>query len=156
VRNIELPPHPHQGIALLHQEAVAEIPLGGWVGYHRCAVVVAKDVLAPAVEDIEERDAVAAGGIFRSKHVEISRKRHAPVRIARRLVEIDDGLIAGMRGIDREKHLPDDLLVGAGGAERLAAENVRARSNLDSRHLRLHAMTRAGDRGDDQRTSEPQ
>ncbi len=32
---------------------VAEIPFGGWVGCRRCAVEVAKHVLAPAVEDIE-------------------------------------------------------------------------------------------------------
>src|SRR6516165_264173 len=122
----------------------------------RCAVEVAKDVLASAVENIEECDPIAPSGVFRSKHVEVSRKRHASVRIARRLVEIDDGLIAGMRGIDGEKHLPDDLLVGAGRAEGIAVENIRARSNLDSRHLGLRAITRAGDRGGDQRTSEPQ
>ena len=52
-RNVELPSHPHQGIALPHQETVAEIRLGGWIGYRRCAVEVAKHVLAAAVEDIE-------------------------------------------------------------------------------------------------------
>src|SRR5262249_7582777 len=125
-RNVELPSHPHQGIALPHQETVAEIRLGGWIGYRRCAVESAKDVLAPAVEDIEECDAVAAGGVLRGEGVKISGKRHPAGSIARRLVEIDDGAIAGMCGVAREKHLPDDLLVGARGAEGLAAENVRA------------------------------
>src|SRR5262249_36208415 len=125
-RNVELPSHPHQGIALPHQEGVAEILLSGWVGHRRCAVEVAKDVLAPAVEDIEECGTVAAGGGLRGEDVKISCKGDATGGIARCLVEIDDGAIAGMRGVDREKHLPDDLLVGAGGAERLAGENVRA------------------------------
>ena len=143
------------GCALI-AAAVTCASYGAQAEVTRIEIASRTDVLASAIEEIEECDPVSAGGVLRSKHVEISRKRHAPVRIARRLVEIDDGLVAGMGGIDREKHLPDDLLVGVGGAEGLAAENVRARSNLDSRHLRLHAMTRAGDRGDDQRTSEPQ
>src|SRR5262249_6580309 len=154
--NIELPSDPDERVALPHEEAVAEIRIGGRVEHPRCAVEIVKDVLAPSVEDGEQHGAICARGVLRSKDVEIGRKGHAPGRIARRLVEIDDDLVAGMLGIDREEDLADELLVRSMGAKRLAAENVRARRNLDSRYFRLRAMTDASEDGGDHCAANPQ
>ena len=44
--------------------------------------------------------------------------------------------LRGCAGIDREEGLAPDLLVGAGGAERAAAEHVDARGDLDADELR--------------------
>src|SRR5437764_370638 len=93
-RNVELPPDPHQRITLPHQEAVAEIRLGGGIENLWRAVEVADDVLAPTIEHIEQRDAIAERGVLWPQNVEISSEGHAPGGIAWRLIEIDDRLIA--------------------------------------------------------------
>jgi hypothetical protein len=60
--------------------------------------------------------------------------------ITGRLVNIYDGDVAGMRGIDRKVDLTHDLLVGPHGAKRLAAQNVRTCSNFDTSHFRMRAI----------------
>ncbi len=119
-RYIELPSDPHKGVALAHQEAVAEIGFAGGIGHLRSAVELLDDILAPTIEDIEQCDAVAACRVFRRNHVEIGRKGHTSRGIAGGLVDIDDGDVAGMRGIDRKVDLTNDLLVGPDRAKRLA------------------------------------
>jgi hypothetical protein len=83
------------------------------------------DILAPAIEDIEQCDAVAACHVLWRNHIEIGRKGHMSRGITAGLVDIDDGDVAGMRGINRKVGLANDLLVGPHGAKRVATQNVR-------------------------------
>src|SRR3954447_21068857 len=138
-RYIELPSDPYKGVALAHEEAVAEIGLVGWIGHLRSAVELLDDIFAPAIEDIEQCDAVAARHVLRSNHIEIGRKGYMPRGITGGFLDIDDGDVAGMRGIDRKVDLANDFLVGPHGAKRLAAQNVRTCSNLDTSHFRMRA-----------------
>jgi len=69
--DIELPAEPDQGEALAHQEAVAKLCLRGRIDNRRRQIEIAQRILAPAVGDIEQRHAVAAGGLFRHERIEI-------------------------------------------------------------------------------------
>src|SRR5579883_894930 len=127
MRDVELPTEPHQRVALLHEESVTELGFGSRVvGALLCTIEVAKDVLSTPIENVEKGRAIAAGGVLRGQYVEVCRKSHPPGAVARGLVEIDDRLVARMRGIDREEDLAGDLFVSAGTAKCLAVQNGSA------------------------------
>src|SRR5262249_17514405 len=67
-----------------------------------------------------------------------------PLRVARRLVEIDDRGVEGVGGVERAVIAADDLLIGAGRAERLAGRERLALRDLDASHARLGGGPRCG------------
>src|SRR6516165_6252223 len=71
VRDVELPAHPHQRVALAHEEAVAEIRLCGRVEILWGAIEIANDVLAPAIKHVEQRNAIAERRVLRGEHIQI-------------------------------------------------------------------------------------
>ena len=78
--DIELPPHPHEGVSLFHQEAVAEVGRGSWIltSVGR-AIEAPEESLAPAIGDLEQQRAVALLRVNRSKDVQVSREVHAAI-----------------------------------------------------------------------------
>ena len=124
--DVELPADPHQRVTKPHQKTIAQIVLGGGIG-RSAAVEPVQDDLVAAIEDVDERRAVA-GRRFRTEDVQIRRELDQARRVHRRLVEIGDDPVARSLRIDREVNGADDLLV-AGQAD------VGACRDLDARHL---------------------
>jgi hypothetical protein len=121
--DVELPADPHDGVAILHQEAVAEIRSSRRVLTPSGAIEPTEDALAPAVGDLEEQGAVAACGIHRLQHVEIGGEVHASIASACHRAEIGDGLVVWVGGIECELDGPRQLFVRADGPERLAVSD---------------------------------
>ena len=118
----------------VEQEPVAHLALGRV--RHRSAEDVERHAVA-AIDDVEQRDAIAAGAVPGPEDDEIG--RHLDLaRVARCLVEIGDHLIPPVGGIDREIDLPREPLVRARRSERPSARRVAARRNLDARDFRAN------------------
>ena len=111
--DIELPADPHDRIAILHQEAVAEVGGGRGILTASGAIESAEDALASAVSDLEQQRAVAACGVDGLKHIEVGGEVHTSITAARRRIEIDDGLVARICGIERELDRARQLFVRA-------------------------------------------
>ena len=124
VWNAELPPDPDKRETMLHEEAVAEISFRRGVGNLRPTVDVLNDVLPAAIEHIEQGGAVATRRLLRRQHIEIRPEFHEPPCIAGRLLDVDDGPVVRISGIDDKKYLPDDFLVGTRRAERLSTQHI--------------------------------
>ena len=116
---VVLPAAPDDGVALAHQEAVA-----GVQGRVRSDVGGAVDVaqgqgLAP-VEDVEEQAAVALGRVVGAQDAEVGGELDESLLIAGRELDVGDGLVGRMHGVDGEVGDAIDLGVGANVAEGLA------------------------------------
>ena len=125
--DVELPPDPDERVAQARQEAVAEIRFSGGVERAAAAVTVERHLPA-AVDDVDERDAVRTARVARLEDVEVGRELDLARGVARRLVEPDDDLVAGVFRVDREVDRPDDLLVAR-------RSDVGALGDVDARHF---------------------
>ena len=113
-RRIGIPAGPDDRPAPAHREAVADIG-------HRPRIVhalravgdVAEQHLAAAIVDLVEDAPVALRGVLGPQHEEIRRVFDHAARIARRLVDQGDALVAGRVGIDLALGDADHALIGA-------------------------------------------
>ena len=96
-RRIELPPHPQQREALLHQEAVAHVRVRRGIQAPVGVVVEAEHALAAAIRDFVQHGAVAAPDLFRLDQIEVRRELHASARVSRGLVDVGDDLVGVVR-----------------------------------------------------------
>ena len=131
--HVELPADGDQREALLEQRGVAEVraPQSGRRRRGASLNVVSRRN-RPAVDDVEEDHPVAAGRILGLEDEDIGRELDLAVAVPRRHPEVGDDLVARMRGVDGEVGGAPDLLVRPGGAERLAAEHVDPRLDVDA------------------------
>ncbi len=118
LRHVPLPSHPEQGKPLAHQRAVSEFGLGCRIGRSCRLLKRLQDRFAAAVADFVEEATVCTARIDRLQQKEISARLHLAARILRREFQIDDDVVARVRGIEAEVDLADQLLVRTGGAER--------------------------------------
>ncbi len=77
-------------------------------------VEAGEDRLAAAVAGFVEDRAVALREIDGPEDIEVGRVFDLPLRIARRLVEIDDRCVERMGGVERAMIAADNLFIGAG------------------------------------------
>ena len=124
ILTIELPADPDEREAEAHQEAIAEIVFGRRIGRAAAIEAVQHDLVA-AIEDVDERGAVAARRLG-PEDVEIGGELDASGRVDRRLVEIDDQAVARILRIDREVDRADDLLVARRAEVGAAGDRRRA------------------------------
>ena len=105
--------------AAAHREAVADIGERLRIVHALRAVGdVAEQHLAAAIVDLVEDAAVALGRVLGPQHEEVGRVLDHAARVARRLVDQRDALVAGRIGIDLALGDADHLLIGADRAER--------------------------------------
>ena len=143
------PAAPDDRVAAAEQEAVAGVGSRRRVVAAGGAVEHAQRQLVAAVVDVVEDGAVALGGVFRREEEDVRLELDLAFRVARRQVQIDDGLVARVLRIDGEAGDADELLVGAGVAERLAAgERFTA---VDFEGFQLAVKWRRGQQHDEQR-----
>ena len=147
IAHIPLPADPDQGDAAPHEKAVAEFVRGRGIERTFGVLYHVQHPFTAAIWDLDERRAVRMRRVFRLENVNIGRELDFARAVPRRLVEVDDGLIGGGLGFDREVHLADHLLVGAGVAECFAVEDVGARKYF-------HAFDARLGRNDDKRRKE--
>jgi hypothetical protein len=129
--HVEFPAEPHQRVALLQQEAIAEI---GFVAriVRSPQIERPQHGLAAAVRDLEQQRMIAVLGIARLQTIEIGRELHQPVLIARRPGDVGDDFVGRQIGIDREISFADDALIRSGRGESLAVQNIAALGNFDT------------------------
>ena len=154
IGHVPLPSHPEEREALTHERAVAELRLGRRIGAAGRFLKCGEHRLAAAVADFVEQPAVAAPRVDGHEQVEVSAELDLAIRVARRELQIDDVRIAGEIRIEREVDLADDLLVGADGAERAAAENRLAPLDAEPDHPRLDGRCSHSRQRDDGDTTE--
>ncbi len=94
------------------------------------------DVLPAAIGDVVEQLAAAARGSRRPEDVEIGLVLDAPRRVPRRLVEVDDYLVARVGRIELALERAAHALVGAGLAEARAAREALDGGDIDLRQAR--------------------
>src|SRR5262249_46098409 len=97
--SIEFPADLDDGVAVIEQEPVSDLAVGG-IG-HRPIEDVQCDCAA-AVHDVEQRESISPARIAGTENHEVSRHLDLACGVARRLVEIRYDLISFMRGIDGE------------------------------------------------------
>src|SRR5581483_121360 len=129
------PAAPDDGIAAAHEEAIAFD--AGLVEVVAAAgeVEVAQEQLVAAIVDVVKRRPVALGRVLGSEDGDVRGELDLALGVARRLVEIDDDLVVGIRGIDGEMGDGRDFLIRARVAERLAAGKGLALENLELDHF---------------------
>ena len=64
--------------------------------------------------------------MLRNERIKVGGKPHAFGGVARRLVDIDNVLVGGSRGIERKMHFANDFLICSGLAEGFARQRVGA------------------------------
>jgi len=133
-----------QRIPLTHQVSVAELGLSGGIGRRRSAVELPEQRLAPAVDHVEQRNAVPARGVLRLDDVEVGRELDLPLRVLRCEVDVGDDRVPRVLRVDGEVDLAHDLLVGAGLAKRLAREDILAALHVDARDFGTAGRRRQG------------
>ena len=132
VINAVLPADPDERKAFLEQGAVAILFF-----FRR---LLAKERLregggeaAPAaIGGFEERHAIAFGGVLGPVNINIGRKFHHALGVARRLVEVRNDFVAGIARINGEIGGTDQLFISAGVAPGLAAQNIPGGFYLDA------------------------
>lgn len=85
--------------------------------------------LAP-IEHVEKQPAVALCRIFGAQDAEVGGELHQPLLVARRELDVGDGLVCLMQRVDDEVSNAVDLRVRASIAERLAAGERFLRSDF--------------------------
>ena len=68
--DVDLPSDRHQRVAVAHQQAIAEISVGGRIVAWRGPIEPAQQRSTATVRDVEQQDAVALRRIGRTKHIE--------------------------------------------------------------------------------------
>jgi hypothetical protein len=133
-RHVVLPADPRHREALTHQKTVAEVLGRRGVRHAHRAVEHAEGHLAPTVGDVEQQAAVPTRGIGRAQQVKVALELDPTVGAARRQRKIGDRGVQVMRGIDGDSQRPGELLLGAGGTERMTVEDERARVEVERGH----------------------
>ena len=128
---VPLPSQRHDREPVPQQPCVARI-----AQVLRAAVHEREDPSAAAVRDLEQQGAVAEPRFLRPHDHDVGRERHLALFQVVGESQVHDAAIVGIRDGDREIHTAGDALVRAGVAERLAAQHVRARGDLDAQHPR--------------------
>ncbi len=121
-RRILIEAAPHQRVTAAQQEAIAGVAHGlrivavgerGGLGIHEARV----HTFAAAIDHVIEQLAAAARGIHRTQDKKLARVFDATRGIARRLVDVDDDLVARVSGIKHALEAAAHALVGAGRAK---------------------------------------
>ena len=109
--DVDLPSDPHQRVAVAHQQAVAEIGVGGRIVAWRGPIEPSQQRSTATVRDLEQQNAVALRRIRRAKHIEVGREAHAAIRITWRVIQIDDAGVVRIGRIQRELDPADEPFV---------------------------------------------
>ena len=120
-RRTGVPTRPHDGVAAMHREAVADIGHGlGVVHALRTVAEIAEQHLAAAIVDLVEDVPVAFGGILGPQDEDVGRVLDAAPGIERRVADQRDAPVVGKLRIDLASGLADHTLVSSDFAERCA------------------------------------
>ena len=112
LRDVELPAHRHQRVALQQQRGVAEVGFLGGVVRALGVAERAQQAEPPAVHDVEEDHPVAARRIFRLEDEEVGGELHLSLLVPRRQGDVGDDLVARMRRVDGKVGLPQIFSYG--------------------------------------------
>ncbi len=127
-----MPAEPDQRVAALQQKAVAEMLRVARIERSRGTVEHPEHAFTAAVRHFEQHGAVAPRRIARLQHVDVRREFDQAFFAARGFVDIDDDLVGGIGGIDREISFADEAFVRPDFAERLAIEHVGTLGEFDA------------------------
>ncbi len=117
--DVPLPADGGDAPAVIEQEAIAWVVAGRDTGEVRRAIEGAEE-LAAAVNQPDQRPAVAARCFRGLKEREVGPEAYAALRVSWRQLEVDDAFVGRGIRVDSERDERIDLLVGAGVAEALA------------------------------------
>ena len=156
--HVHFPPEPHHRGALSHEPAVARrrqrIPVGD--AAHNACIEGSRRKLVAAIVDLEEQDSIAARHVGRLQELDIGHIFDHAARIAGREIDVLNPGIGGIGRIKLSSDPADQMLVGAGVAERLTAEGGLGLGDLEMRDSRVGLGRHAGDGSHaDRKASEP-
>src|SRR5215831_11315194 len=131
-KQITLPGELNDRVTAPHEEAVAGVGQGPWVVGSGRIVEKLQAALVAAVGPVEKQPLIAVCHGNRLEEHEVGREVDAPVRVPRRLVDVDDARLRLQSRIHTEVHAAGDPLVGTRAGEALTAGKGGA---LDHRQL---------------------
>ena len=130
-RRTRIPARPHQREAQPQRQRIAEIRRARRLVAGPAGAQIGEQHDAAAVVHFVEDAAVASLGIGRAQDADVAAVLDAAARVARRLVDVDDAAVGGMRRVEFADRDAVEPLVGARRAEGGAADERRARRDLD-------------------------
>ena len=116
-RDVELPAEPHQREAALQEKFVAELLRRARIERPRGPVIHQEHAFRAPVRHFEQHGAIAMRGITRFQHVDVGRKLHESLFIARRLIDIRNDPVSRVGRIDGEIGFADETFVRTRGPE---------------------------------------
>src|SRR3989442_12394340 len=85
-----------------------------------------------AISIVEGRPWIRGTEPFRFDDEKVGSQLDFPVGVSRSLLEVGDDAVRGKGGIDSEEDFSSDVLVGAGRAEGLRADEIGSRVHVDA------------------------
>ena len=116
-RDVVLPAAPHHGVALPHQEPVANVQRGTGDGLSRRPIEHPHRQAVAPVGYLQQQTAIAALVVPRGENTNICGEMHEPVAVTRGQREVRDPLVKGMVRVDSKMGRAVELYVWANVAK---------------------------------------